>query len=138
MYLIAHVLVVDLARPPHGLVRERWHLGGCHVILHLRRVLAAGDSAADGGVHQDPTQRQLREGVPLGDELLQLLRGFETWFEVDAGEGLPAIEGLALAVEGAVVVFGERALSAHLTREEAARQRYAGQDADVTFFRERE
>src|SRR5215218_673079 len=135
MYLIAHVLVVDLARPPHSLVRERWHLGGCHVVLHLRRVLAAGDSAGDGGVHEDPTQRELREGVPPGDESLQLLRGLEACLEVDAGEGLPAIEGLALAVEGAVVVFGERALRAHLAREEAARQRYAGQDAYVAFFR---
>src|SRR5918997_1096025 len=101
--------IVDLARPPHGLVRQRRHPCGGHVILHLGGVLAAGDGAGDRGVHEDPTQRELREGVPLGHDLLQLLRRLQARLEVDAGEGLAAVESLPFPVEGAVVVRGEGA-----------------------------
>src|SRR5829696_3646750 len=66
MNLFADAAVVDLPRSLHGLTGERVHLCCGDVILDLGYILAARDGAGDGWVHEDPTQRELREGVSLG------------------------------------------------------------------------
>src|SRR5215207_1500840 len=136
--LWADVLVVDLAYPLHRLLREGGHLGGGEVVLELLGALRAGDGARDGLVHENPAQRQLRQGVPFGNQLFELLGCPEAGFEVHAREGFAAVEGLAFAVEIAVVVRRELAVGAHLAGEEAAGERDAGENADVPLLGERE
>src|SRR5215212_10843395 len=85
-------LVVDLTDALHRLLGERGHLGGGEVVLDLLGAFGAGDGAGDGRVHQDPAQRQLREGITLGYATFELLGGPEAGLEVHPGEGLPLIE----------------------------------------------
>src|SRR5687767_3727502 len=59
--LRANGAVVDLLYAFHRPLVERGNLDGGRVVLDLGRVLAAGDGAGDGRVHQDPTQRELRQ-----------------------------------------------------------------------------
>src|SRR5215203_1310954 len=66
MDLLADVAIVDLSRSLHSFVGEGRHLGCGDVILDLGDILAARDGAGDGWVHEDPTQRELREGFSLG------------------------------------------------------------------------
>ena len=68
-------------------------------------------------MHEDPTQRELCEGVSLRYELLQFFSGPETCLEIHALERLATVEGLSLTVEVAVVVFCKDAVRTHLARE---------------------
>src|SRR5918994_2128054 len=102
--LRADVMVVDPSYPLHRLLGEGWHSRSGHIVLDLLGTLRAGDSAGDRRVHQDPAQSQLRQRIPHWHQFLQLLRGPQAGLEVHAGEGLAPVEGLALAVEVAVIV----------------------------------
>src|SRR4051794_5678452 len=70
-------------------------------------VAGAGDDGGHAGLVDDPPQRQLGRGHALRREGGELLRGGDPGFEVDAGERLPHVERLAVAVVVAVVVGGE-------------------------------
>ena len=135
--LLADAAVVDLPRSSHDVVGERRHLGRGDVVFDLGGVLSARDGAGNGGVHEDPTQRELREGVSFGYEFLEVLGG-QGRFRIHSGERLAPVEGLPFAVEVAVVIFAKLAVGAHLAREETAGEGYAGQDADIAFLGERE
>src|ERR687894_221818 len=136
--LQANGAIVDLLHAFHRPLVERGNLDRGHVVLDLGRILAAGDGAGDGRVHQDPTQRELRQRVPLRHEPLELFGGPQPRLEVHARERLAPVEGLAVTVEVPVVGGVECPLRAHLAGEEAARERHAGQDAYVALLGERE
>jgi hypothetical protein len=108
--LLADAAVVDLPRSSHDVVGERRHPGRGDVVFDLGGVLSARDGAGDGGVHEDPTQRELREGVSFGYEFLEFLGGQKAGLEVYSGERLAPVEGLPFAVEVAVVVFAKLAV----------------------------
>src|SRR5215208_6128236 len=76
--------------------------------------------------------------MPFGYELLQFFGGQEASLQNPGLKRPPLVEGLPLAVEVAVVVFAKHAVRTHLAREQSAGERYAGEDADVAFFGERE
>src|SRR5437868_14023282 len=56
----ANVAIVDLAYTVHLFMTERGERCRTHVVLHLLRVLGAGDGACRLWNHQDPAQAELR------------------------------------------------------------------------------
>src|ERR687894_300954 len=111
--LQANGAIVDLLHAFHRPLVERGNLDRGHVVLDLGRILAAGDGAGDGRVHQDPTQRELRQRVPLRHEPLELFGSPQPRLEVHARERLAPVEGLAVTVEVPVVGGVECPLRAH-------------------------
>src|SRR5690606_18637128 len=119
------VLLVDARDLAHGLVGQRRQVGGGDIGQGLLRVLRAGDDHAHRLVHQDPAQRELRQGRAFRHQRTQLLHRCQADLVGHAGEGLADVEGLAVAVEVAVVAFLEAGIRAELAAEHAAGQRYA-------------
>src|SRR5690606_17907543 len=99
--------VVELADGVEGGLRQRGEVGGRGVGACLLGVAGAGNDGGDARLLEDPAQRGLRGGRAGGGERGELGRGLDTGAEVDAGEGLALVEGLAVPVVGAVVVRGE-------------------------------
>ncbi len=61
----------------------------------------------------------------------QFLDRFQSDLERNAGEGFADVEGLPVAIEVAVIVRGEGRVPAHFSGQDAARQRYAHDNADI-------
>ena len=80
-------------------------------------------------MHQDPAQAELRQGHPGRHERAQLFHRGERKGEVHAREGLPAVEGGPLAVEGPMIVGGEGGAGRHLSGQHPRGERQPGEDA---------
>ena len=122
--------IVDRGHLGPDLLAERSEAGGRGVGLGLGGVAGARDDHRDAGLVEDPPQRELRHRHALGHQRAQPLHGGQTGLVVDAGEGLADVEGLAVAVEVPVVVFGEPGLGRVPARQEARGQGHARDDAD--------
>ena len=107
----------------------RRQVGRRGVALCLLDVARPGDDRADPGLIDDPAQGMgRRRPVEQRGELLCRL---DAGLEVDAGERLADVERLAVPVERAVVVGGERRVLRVATRQQSGRERDPGQDADT-------
>jgi hypothetical protein len=116
-----------------GLCRcvDRRKRAGGSVRLRLRGVAGTGDDGGDGVLLEDPAERELGHRYIGRHECTQLVDRFEGRFERHAGEGLTDIEGLAVAVEVAVVVGCKDRVPADLARKQAGGERNANNDADI-------
>src|SRR5699024_16412 len=104
---------------------------GCgRIALCLCGVAGPGDDHADPLLVQDPPQSELSHGDPLRDQGTQPFHRLQPACEVHPGESLSAVEGLTVAVEGAVVVLTEATSIAHLARQQATGQGNTSDDAD--------
>ena len=81
-------------------------------------------------MHDDPSQGELGHGDALGQDLAQLFNRLEPLGKIHARECLPAVKGLAFAVEGAMIIRLEPGGARHPAREQAACQRHTYNDAD--------
>ena len=72
-------------------------------------VFAPGMATVTAVGHEDPAQGQLGQRGAGRDERPQLLDELEPGLVVEAGERLADVEGLAVAIERAMVVRRERA-----------------------------
>src|SRR5665647_2079241 len=107
MDMLADLLVVDVDQSIQHIGRQRLQVSGGGVAPHLRRVARPRDDRADTGLVEDPPQRQLGGRGPLGVGGHAARRAHPD-LERHATEGPPDVEGLALAVVGAVVLRRER------------------------------
>jgi hypothetical protein len=65
MYEVSKTVIIDLSHGFHCIVGERRQVGSGRVFFYLLGAFGAGDGAADGVVHEDPAEGELREG-PAG------------------------------------------------------------------------
>ena len=93
---------------------ERRQLGSPGVIANLFRPFAAGDGAGYRVEHQDPTQRKLAHGDAGGHELPDFSTTARPSVVVQSRKCLANIEGLALAIELAVVISGKGGVAPQL------------------------
>ncbi len=70
-----------------------------------------------------------------GHERPDFFDGGEPGFVVHAGEGFARVKRFAVPVEVAVIVRCKGGLACHLAGEQPARQRYPGENPDLTRFR---
>ena len=113
-------------------------VGGRRIRARLLGRPRAGDGRRDGIGHQDPAQCQLGHADVGRDERAELLDEGQAGLVVEARERLAHIEGLAVAVERAVVGLLEGGARRELAGEQAGGQRHAREDAHVTALRGRE
>src|SRR5664280_2708794 len=129
--MLADLRVVDVVQSIQDVDRQRLQVGGGGVALHLSRVARTRDDGADAGLVEYPPQCQLGGGGPLGVGG-HAARRTHPDLERHAAEGLPDVEGRALAVVGAVVLRCESGGLVVFAGQEPAGQRHARDDADTS------
>src|SRR5947209_2955022 len=100
--VLANQPVVDLADSFELVGAQRIERGGRDVLGHLLHVPGARDDRAHARLIDHPAKRELSEADPRIDEPLQLAGGAHTHLEWHAGERLPDVERLTVAVETAM------------------------------------
>jgi len=74
----------------------------------------------------------------LGEQLLELLDGFETELEIDADKGFTFVERLALTVKGAMIVWSKGGLGRRFAGQQPTGQGHPHDDANVLLFSQTE
>src|ERR1700674_300359 len=101
------------------------------VLTGLLAIFGARDDAGDRIEHQYPAKRQLSRRSTGGHQLSQGFDRLQPSLIGNARKGLAGIEGLTIAIETAMIVGGKLTIAAQLAGEQAARERYPGDDCDV-------
>src|ERR1700722_6850097 len=137
MHVRLDVAVIDRLQFGHRLRRQGGQCGGFRVRSRLRRVACAGNGDGDGVEHQYPSQRELRHRRASAQRA-EFLDRRKTRFIGYVRESLADVEGLAVAIELAMVGILELRIGPELTGKKAAGERHARDYGDLFGFSRRE
>src|ERR1700694_5953681 len=133
-----NLLIVDAPHPGHYFVGKTRQVRSPAVVRNLFRPLATGNGAGYGVEHEDPAQSELTHRHAGGYECSYLFHRFQADVVIHAGKRLSHIKGFSMAIEIPVVVGREGGISMEFTRQQAAGEGHAGEDADSALFSSRE
>lgn len=102
MHRVLYIFFVDLFDGGHLRGGEVGRIRNGGIARSLLRAGGAGDDAADRIVHEHEFERAFRERS-VAKDLFQLLYGEQRNIVIHAGEGLPLVEGFAVAVVISVI-----------------------------------
>src|SRR5215470_13393193 len=128
VYLGADPPVVDVFDAAEFRCGQRRQTGRGGVLPGLLWIARARDHGGDARLLDHPAQRGLCRGGTGGDEGGELPGRVDAGIEVNAGEGLPDVEGLTVAVVAAMVAGCEGRVVGVPARQQPRGERDAGDD----------
>src|SRR3981189_3579730 len=133
-HLGTNLFVIDAPHPGHYVVGKGRQVRSPAVVRNLLRTLATGNGAGYGVEHEDPAQSKLTHRDAGGYERSHLFHRLQADVVIDAGKCLSHVKGFAMAIEIPMVVGREGGIAMEFTRQQAAGERHAGEDAYLLLF----